>query len=715
MKNALIYKTLIFLLTLAVYGCQQNPEKGSQEHLTITTQSIDDNRLIQANQTPEDWLSYGRNYQEDRFSQLSQINKNNIEKLGLAWSVNLGVKRGIEATPLVVDGIMYVTGNYSVLYAIDARKGEIIWKYDPGVPRLTGIKACCGTVNRGAALYKGLVFVGALDGRLIAVDAVTGEEKWSVQTTDPNANYTITGAPRVVDGKVIIGNGGAELGVRGFVTAYDAMTGKQIWRTYTVPGDPSKPFESKAMEEAAKTWTGKWWEYGGGGTAWDAMAYDPDLNLLYIGVGNGSPWPRIQRSPEGGDNLYLSSIIALNPQDGKLVWYYQTTPGDNWDYTATQHLILADLTIEGVERKVIMQAPKNGFFYVIDRTNGKFISAKPYVYTNWASSIDPTTGKPVENDWGNYDDKDIQIFPSPIGGHNWPPMSFNPQTGLVYIPAQEFSAVFTVDPNWEFNGEPGAFNLGIIWGGKGPKEQIIMDDDAPVKKPTGRLIAWDPVKQKEVWRASYDKAWFNGGTLTTAGGLVFQGVGDGHLMGYEADSGKKLWETDLKTGILAPPITYELDGVQYISVAVGWGAVMGSDNQFTEYNNPGTVYTFALDKNTPYPDYPKPAPKKLADFPFEEDEKLLANGGLLYLKNCSHCHRQIARETGGAIPDLGYIAENIYNSFEDIVLGGILEPNGMPSFKGILSKDEVLSVRSFIISQSKKKLEGEDQALSAND
>lgn len=536
---------------------------GTKEHISSVTEKVDDLRLYNADETPGDWLSYGRNYQEDRFSPLNQITKSNIDSLGLAWSFNMEVQRGIEATPIVVDGIMFVTGNYSVVYSIDARKGELLWKYDPEVSPMVGIKACCGSINRGVALYKGLVYVGALDGRLIALNSITGQPKWEVQTVDTTANYTITGAPRVVDGKVIIGNGGAEYGVRGYITAYDAMTGEQEWRFYTVPGDPSLPFESKAMENAAKTWTGQWWKYGGGGTAWDAMAYDPELNLLYVGVGNGSPWNRLHRSPEGGDNLYLSSIVAINPQNGELVWYYQTTPGDNWDYTATQHLILADLNIKGQLRKVIMQAPKNGFFYVIDRTNGEFISAEPYVYTNWASSIDPKTGRPVENDWSGYEEGDVEIFPSVFGGHNWQPMAYNPQTRLVYIPAQETSMIFTHDPDWKFVEAPGKQNVGIIWGGKGPKDKVLRDSLAPDPNPVGRLIAWDPVNQKEVW--------WNGGVLTTDGGLVFQGGGDGHFVAYDAENGDKLWEIDLGTGIMAAPMTFEADGVQYISVAVGWG------------------------------------------------------------------------------------------------------------------------------------------------
>ncbi|MCW3094041.1 MAG: alcohol dehydrogenase, partial [Ferruginibacter sp.] len=352
--------------------------------------------------TSKEWLLHGRNYYEDRYSPLAQINKNNVNKLGLAWSLNLGTERGIEATPLVANGVMYLPGPWSVVYAINVRTGKMIWSYDPKVPKSFGEKACCDVVNRGVALHKGKVYIGTLDGRLVAIDAKKGSLVWSVPTVDNTKPYTITGAPRVVEGNVIIGNAGSDYGVRGYVTAYNATTGKQAWRFYIVPGDPAQPFENEAMKTAAKTWSGKWWEYGGGGTAWDAMAYDPELRLLYVGTGNGGPWNRENRSEGKGDNLFISSILALDPMTGELKWYFQTTPGDQWDYTATQPLILADLQINGEQTKVIMQAPKNGFFYLLDRTNGKFISAKPFVYVNWAKSIDQNTGRPVENDFSRY-------------------------------------------------------------------------------------------------------------------------------------------------------------------------------------------------------------------------------------------------------------------------------------------------------------------------
>ena len=404
-----------------------------------------DNELIYADGSDGNWLLHGLNYSENRYSPLAQINEENIDQLGLDWQLDLGMKRGIEATPIIKDGVMYFTGPWSVVFAVDLRSHEIIWKYDPEVPKSFGEKGCCDVVNRGVALYNGQLYFGTFDGRLIALEAESGKLLWEVLTVDQSKPYTITGAPRVVNGKVLIGNGGAELGVRGYFTAYDAYTGDEIWRFYTVPGNPDEPFENEAMEKAAETWTGTWWEYGGGGTVWDAMAYDPELNLLYVGTGNGSPWNWKKRSPEGGDNLYLSSILALDPDTGELKWYYQTTPGDAWDFTATQHMILTELEIDDEPRKVIMQAPKNGFFYVLDRETGELISAEKFVYVNWADSIDLETGRPVERPHVRYVEANFQMAPDYNGGHNWQPMAYNPDLGYVFIPARETTSMYGQD------------------------------------------------------------------------------------------------------------------------------------------------------------------------------------------------------------------------------------------------------------------------------
>ena len=385
-------------MMLSVAGCgQQEPgEQSPTVEATTVAAAITAQRILAADASPGEWLTHGRTYDEQRFSPLDQINAQNVAGLGLAWYVDLDYNRGIEATPLIADGVMYTTGSWSVVYAMNAATGELRWKYDPQVPREKTQHLCCDAVNRGVALWGDKVYVGTLDGYLVALNRDTGDVAWRVATIKPGEPYAITGAPRVVKGKVLIGNGGSEFGVRGYVTAYDAQTGEQAWRFYTVPGNPAEAFESPAMEMAAATWQGgDWWTAGGGGTVWDSMAYDPALDLLYIGVGNGAPYSRKVRSPDGGDNLFLSSIVALRPDTGEYVWHYQTTPGDAWDFTATQHMILADLQIDGTTRKVLMQAPKNGFFYVLDRVTGELLSAENFVEINWAEGIDKTTGRPI--------------------------------------------------------------------------------------------------------------------------------------------------------------------------------------------------------------------------------------------------------------------------------------------------------------------------------
>ena len=441
--------------------------------------------------------------------------------------------RGHEATPIVSDGVMFTTGAWSVVYAHNALSGELLWKFDPKVPKEKAYFVCCDVVNRGVAIWEGKIFFGTLDGRLIALDAKSGSLIWEKMTVNDSKPYSITGAPRIIKDKVIIGNGGADFGVRGYVSAYDTENGEMAWRFYTVPGNPDEGFENSAMEMASKTWKGaEWWKYGGGGTVWDSMAYDSDLDLLYIGTGNASPWNYKIRSPGGGDNLFVSSIVALKPDTGQYVWHYQTTPGDNWDYTATQHIILADLTIKGESKKVLMQAPKNGFFYVIDRTNGELLSAEKYVQATWASHIDLETGRPVKTDLADYDDAEKLIFPGALGGHNWMPMSYNPKTGLVYIPAQELYMPMKKDDEYEYDdkGWNTAGDLTVMAPPKNLLQLMLL-----AKSIRGRLSAWDPVEQKEVWKQYLTLPW-NGGTLSTNGNLVFQGTSEGELVAYDAAS-----------------------------------------------------------------------------------------------------------------------------------------------------------------------------------
>jgi len=515
-----------------------------------------------------DWVGYGRDYAETHHSPLKQIDQSNVSTLAEAWSVEVGSDGKLETTPLVFNGVLYGTSTWSQVYAIDLRTKKVKWQYDPAMVRggteAMGPRPCCGPVNRGVALYDGRVYVGLLDGRLMALDAETGTPVWAVQTTPPGTDYTITGAPRIVKGKVVIGQGGAEYGVRGFLAAYDAATGKQAWKWYVIPGDPSKPFEDESMAAAAKTWTGQWWKFGGGGTPWDGIAYDPELNLVYVGTGNGSPWNANHRSPGGGDNLYLASIVALNADTGKYVWHYQTTPGDNWDYNSAQPMILADLTIGGQARKVLMQAPKNGFFYVLDRATGKLISGAPFVYTSWATAIDMKTGRPQETEAARYRFTPVRLSPSPVGAHHWPPMAFNPATGFVYYPGQETSSAFAMEEKFEF--KEGQWNLGIRRGTPPGGKPVPPPPPDPKAPPMGGFfVAWDPVAQKAAWRIPFQPA---GGALSTAGQLIFVGNGGGKFFALDPLSGKTLWEAQLGQGV-ATPISYELDGKQYIAVMAG--------------------------------------------------------------------------------------------------------------------------------------------------
>jgi quinohemoprotein ethanol dehydrogenase len=590
----------------------------------------------------------------------------------------------------MVDGVIYTTTAWSKVFAFDAATGKQLWAFDPKVEGAKGFNACCDVVNRGAAVWKGRVYVGTIDGRLIALDAATGKQVWSVQTTDPAKPYTITGAPRVIKDKVLIGNGGAEYGVRGYVTAYDSETGNQIWRWFTVPGDPGKPFEDESMEAAAKTWdpAGKYWINGGGGSAWDTITFDPELNLVYIGTGNGSPWNRNVRSPAGGDNLYLASIVALNADTGKYVWHYQETPGDNWDYTSTQPMILADLTIGGQPRKVILHAPKNGFFFVIDRTNGKFISAKNFVDVNWATGYD-ANGRPIEVKQAR-EDAAYDSIPGPFGAHNWHPMSFNPQTGLVYLPAQGVPLNLTPEKALTHNAPtPGKFAAAAGW-----NVGFVLNGEPPKNPAFGRLLAWDPVKQKEAWRVEHVAPW-NGGTLTTAGNLVFQGTADGRFVAYNATTGEKLWESPTGTGVVAAASTYMLDGQQYVSIAVGWGGVFGISQRVTELQSPGTVYTFAIGGKAPLPTFVKYQTEGLLKG-VKYDPKDVPEGTAIYVAACAQCHGVPGVDKGGNVRNLGYVSTETIANLRDFVFKGPFGDRGMPDFTGKLKEEDIPKLQAFI-------------------
>jgi quinohemoprotein ethanol dehydrogenase len=660
---------------------------------------VDGDRIINADSEPGNWLEHGRTYDEQRFSPLDQINDKNVGQLGLAWSLETNTTRGLEASPIVVDGVIYTTLTWGVTIAVDARTGKELWRFDPEVPGEWGRYGCCDVVNRGVAVWKGRVYVASFDGRLFALDAKDGSVVWKVNTV-PGAPYTSTGAPRIVKGMVMIGNGGAEYGVRGYLTAYDAETGKQVWRFYTVPGDPSKPVENPELTKAIPTWKGgEWWKLGGGGTPWDSMVFDPKLNTLYVGTGNGSPWTRAIRSPGGGDNLYLSSILALDPDTGKMKWYYQETPGDNWDYTSTQPIILADLPYGGKVRKLLLHAPKNGFFYVLDRETGELLSANAYAITTWASHVDLKTGRPVENPKLAYDKVGQWVQPSANGAHNWHPMAFNPKTGLVYIPVQELPLFYSLSDEWKtkhhFTPEKNWWNLGLSYADL--IDAIKALGDVPPSK--GYLRAWDPVAGKVKWEVTYP-APLNGGVLTTAGNLVFQGTADGHLYAYKADTGERVWQQDVQIGIVAPPVTYEVDGVQYVAVLAGWGGVnitsgdartsaaakYGNNGRLLVYKIGGTdqLQKLALRDQT-IPAWP----------PLTADAATVRKGEVSFTQHCSFCHGTMV-VSPGVIPDLRRLDENKRAHFQDIVRGGILKDNGMASFGDLISKEEADAILAYI-------------------
>jgi quinohemoprotein ethanol dehydrogenase len=700
MRNGLL---LASAALLALGGCSEDAKVAAPG-------GIDAARLLAASGDTENWLSYGRTYDEQRFSPLAKIDTSNVKDLGLAWSADMDTARGQEATPLVIDGKIYITTAWSKAKAYDAVSGKLLWEYDPKVPGERAVAACCDVVNRGMAAWGDRLFMGTLDGRLVALDRATGKEAWSVVTLDQSKPYTITGAPRVIDGMVIIGNGGAEMGVRGYVTAYSADTGKQIWRFYTVPDAPGKN-EAEYLKVAETTWKGDYTKQGGGGTAWDAMAYDPELDLLYIGVGNGSPWNQFYRSEGEGDNLYLSSIVAIRPKTGEYVWHFQTTPGETWDYTATQHIMLADLEIGGQKRKVLMQAPKNGFFFVIDRTNGKLISADNYVPVNWATGFDLKTGRPIENPEARYY-KTGKMFlgsPGPIGAHNWHPMAFNPKDGLVYIPALNSAFPFIHKPDWKAHKH--GFNVGLdMAAGAMPADNAARA--AAIKATTGELIAWDPVAKKARWKIVHPGAW-NGGLLSTAGGLLFQGNMASEFNAYESATGRKLWSFDAQTGVVAPPITFSVKGEQYVAVLAGWGGAWPlASGAVSEPHGPvrnfSRLLVFKLGAKGKLPDPGPNVRPPLDPPPPAGNPQQIADGAAHFGQFCGVCHGDAAIGTGVSrdLRRAGSLGDaKIWNQ---IVIGGALASTGMISWKEELNPQQAENIRYYVIKRAHedKKLGG---------
>ncbi len=651
-----------------------------------------------AQQDGSNWLSHGFDYKEQRFSPLQQINRDTVADLGLAWYFDTDYARGLEGTPIAVDGVLYFTGNWSMVYAVDARDGSLLWKYDPEVPKAWGKMACCDVVNRGVAVYGGKVFVGTLDARLIALDAASGDVLWSVQTADTQQfPYTITGAPRAARGKVFIGNGGAEYGVRGFVSAYDVDSGELAWRFYTVPGNPADGFENAALERAAQTWTGEWWRYGGGGTVWDAIVYDPELEQLYIGVGNGSPWNRHIRSPGGGDNLYLSSIVALDPDTGDYLWHYQETPAESWDYTATQPIMLADMQIDGEQRKVLWHAPKNGFFFILDRRDGKLLSAEPFATVNWASHYDLETGRPVENPGVDYQQGQAMLLPSGVGAHNWQPMAHHPGTGLVYIPTMQAGMSYAHAEDYIHHW--GHWNTGVA-GSSPPFDNDLLIRALARRMTSGSLLAWDPLRQQPAWKVDHRAMW-NGGLLATAGDLVFQGNAERFIAAYDAASGDELWRYATQEGVIGSPVSYRVDGEQYVSVLVGWGggAPLALGNGPRAEPEHGRLLTFRLGGTAELPALPALAEMQQPPPRSSEDAALLQHGEQLYRTYCTVCHGHAA-VSDGIVPDLRRLPALFYDNFDAIVLDGMMARAGMVGFRDVLSEEDSRAIKAYVLDEA---------------
>lgn len=669
----------------ALVGCSESGEESGRNY-----QAVPDT----------DWIVHGSNSEETRFSRLAQISTSNVGSLGLAWSLDLPEENALEATPLAIRGVLYFSGGFGKVYAVRARDGKLLWSYDPKVGEYAPSRIRVNfSVNRGVAYFEGRILNATKDGRMIALDARNGRPIWSTQFLRPNDGAISTGAPRIMGDKVIIGNSGAEMSVRGYVTALDARTGKILWRFFTVPGNPAID-RDETTRIAAKTWAGQWWKYGGGGTPWSGITYDEKKQLVYVGTGNGGPWNQEYRCPNNEDNLFLSSVVALDANTGAYKWHYQYNPCEIWDWKATSDIVLARLKIEGRTRDVLMQAPSNGFFYVIDRDNGKLISAEKLGKVNWADRIDLETGRPVENPEARYGYKPAIVYPSAYGAHGWQPTSYNPLTGLIYIPYMQYGMRISRNDGSDLHDSSNVQTTRI-----GANVEGYLDPKDPMDG-RGSLIAWDPVKRSARWRVDYPTGW-NTGTTTTAGNLVFQGTNAGTFYAYDARDGRRLWAFDARLGIIAPPITYAVGGKQYVSILVGPGGTTG-ENTLPEFAQgwkyraqPRRILTFVLNGKARLPDTPPPDKSVLSlERPaMALDPGRVGRGMSLYHRACYSCHGAGAASSGGA-PDLresGIASDD--SAFAQLLRSGALVEFGMPKFDD-LSDPQINDLYQYIASEA---------------
>jgi quinohemoprotein ethanol dehydrogenase len=699
-------------------GTRTGPAAGSVPATDAAAGRLDAARLAGAASEPGQWFTSGRDQAGTYFSPLTRINTGNVAQLGFAWQFVLDTNRGLEATPIVIDGVMYAAGNWGRVYALDARSGRELWRHVPAVDGQWARHACCDVVNRGLAVWQGRVYVGTIDGWLEALDARTGAVAWRVDTLvgrEQRAPYTVSGAPLIAGDVVIIGNGGADFGVRGYVSAYDLASGALRWRFYTVPRDPALgPQDQPHLEKAAATWDPKGeWRAGAGGTVWDGMAYDPALKLVYLGTGNASPYDWKTRSPRGGDNLYLASIVAVHVQDGSLAWYYQQVPGERWDYTATMKMILAELEIGGRPRKVLMQAPKDGFFYVLDRATGELLSAKNFSFVNWTKGIDPKSGRPIPNPTADYHGGAKLVYPSQAGAHNWQPMSFSPDTGLVYIPTIDMPMVYIDTAKRPAGLVEGAFTVpGIppeaydpagmrsLFGALPALDELAKrGGDWRAPKSRGELRAWDPIAGRIVWAQPGVNFW-DGGVMSTAGGLVFRGDAAGFLNVYAATDGKQLAHLEVGSSIMAAPMSYSIDGEQYVAVMAGYGGGGGfafpPDSAAYQRGNQGRILVFRLGGGA------VPLPPRLVDAPMPQPPAssaaaaTIANGEVLYNRYCGRCH-VFGR---GLLPDLRRMSTATHAIFQNIVFEGAYIPKGMGRWDDVLTRADVEAIHAYIIAQA---------------